>query len=153
MSNNWHGYEQHPDAHSERPWWRLKDAPFRCWVRTDGHRMGHHSTDTPEETLKWLECADREQPMTVPAPKCLQVWVWSCPPHRWPEDGTEATVIGVLHGNPRWSAGVFFGSSPSTWPPPNAVLAAGTGSPWAPEASPIGKTLTKTQQSTLKGKQ
>lgn len=42
---NWHGYEQHPDAHETRPWWRKRppvgdvmERPddLARWVRTDG---------------------------------------------------------------------------------------------------------------------
>jgi hypothetical protein len=151
---DWHGYPQHPDAHPERPWWRLhKSTP---WVRSDDWTVARRSD--PESVLpgavsrSWtpagepgpsapteelLALIDRMHPLPVPEPRCLQVWVL-------PSTGYSFTITGVAPlGDGLWHVVngfdgrqglVSIGSLPAEerWPPPSAVLVAGPGAPWAP---------------------
>lgn len=86
----WHGYEQHPDAHPESPWWRI-DRGTGFWpetrnaVRVDGltaSDLSHIEGDGAytckvimDESLEdAMSRIDREHPLPCPAPRCGQVW-------------------------------------------------------------------------------
>lgn len=135
--SGWHGYEQHPDAHPERPWWRYSlppgatDADVPGWWRMDGRglygfdragvRFAPWNDDASLDAA--LARIDAEHPLPAPPPKCGQVWVWP-----W---NTEAMVTGVVMGAAQWGASLSRDDMRS-WPPPGAVLVAGPHSPWAP---------------------
>jgi hypothetical protein len=152
---DWHGYPQHPDAHPERPWWRLhKSTP---WVRSDDWTVARRSD--PESVLpgavsrSWtpagepgpsapteelLALIDRMHPLPVPEPRCGQVWVLVAG-----DVHDEALVVQVIrHSGLPYE--VVFGDgetqrlrrqdgevNPKAWPP-LGVLVAGPGAPWAP---------------------
>ena len=127
----WHGYPQHPDAHPERPWWRLVERGFRreAWTRLDGLTHDCWGQDTSEH----LGRLDAAHPLPAPEPRCGQVWVV---PERKPGRGPWAMMVGGawrLDGERhyRW-AWMPVGAETSEWPPPGAVLVAGPGAPWAP---------------------
>ena len=116
--SEWHGYEQHKDAHPERPWWREVTAMTQYWVRTDG------LTTTSAASL---EAYDRCKPLPPPPPKCGQVWVDL-------KYKTQSMCCGVgPDGAAGWFPDAGGGTRPPTWPPPGAVLVAGPHSPWASE--------------------
>ena len=140
MSDTWHGYPQHPDAHPERPWWRLsmRDATWpeeveEEWVRTDGGVCGAVSCPSDDERVAMLDRYDAGLPLPCPPPMCGQVWR---------VDGLEVTIVRVVDG-----VGFALAPSPGGWTwggyasaslaavnasAPNAVLVAGPGAPWAP---------------------
>ena len=87
--SDFYGYDQHPDAHPTRPWWRRVCTAISetwGWQREADH---HFVADPPpdrenpptcyEEELELYEPGlsetDREVPSPAPAPKCGQVWV------------------------------------------------------------------------------
>lgn len=130
----WNGYDQHPDAHEERPWWRLLRREVLMsgdvdedWERSDGGLCGAVDCPNEHERTAMLARYDAAHPLPAPEPRCGQVWVWS---DASPWRGLEMTVVAVT------GAGVFFGGRADpwagSWPPPSAVLVAGPGAPWAP---------------------
>lgn len=141
----WHGYEQHPDANPERPWWRRvvteisgtggwERHPDRYFVADDPDLRVDSFEDLIAETAPELECIDRERPLPCPAPRCGQVWA---------REGMPAVM--VVDESPPWFIGTMLmdtmlmlaGDTRTPqdkglcqWPPPGAVLVAGPGSPW-----------------------
>jgi hypothetical protein len=139
----WNGYEQHPDAHPERPWWRRQRSPPGCriaplgWVRTDGawsYRptwnpdTGNLPTKADEARADaGLAVYDAAHPLPAPPPKCGQVWKM---------DTDEAVIVGRRPGLDfdglvcvRWGWATQDDLVP--WPPEGAVLVAGPHSPWS----------------------
>lgn len=127
---DWHGYPQHPDAHPERPWWRL--SRHGGYVRTDGEEAAEVGSDRGgflgilhghELTTQALAEFDCKRPLPPPEPRCGQVWYMT-------DSGTSKMVgrCGTL--SITWADGTK--RSTAEWPRPNAVLVAGPGAPWAP---------------------
>jgi hypothetical protein len=136
----WHDHEQHSDAHPPRPWWRSKGLTF---VRSDGIQL------FLEDTKDWAYCReldqrglvhegegldpameriDREHPLSPPPPRCGQVWFW-------PDQDRASQVISVFvdEDGKRIASMVYRTEGPwdgESWPPTDAVLVAGPGSPW-----------------------
>jgi hypothetical protein len=138
MSIFWHGFEQHPEAHPERPWWRQEQIPhgglaiFRRLdgeavkgVRFSGHPYGERTREQVDNDIAEF---DRKHPLPAPQAKCGQIWFW-------PETGEQKIVIDV---DPRVqiSLGTSLFLRPTQWPPLDAVLVAGPDSPWAPPEVP-----------------
>ena len=138
---DWHGYPQRGWVDPERPWWNTGDV--REWRRNDGLVISRDRFDPPlshiisigsDEPFEIAAArADAERPVPPPPPRCGQVWalpgktaemvVSEVPPH-FP---TAMMVSAVI-------AGVDGVEVPldDTWPPPDAMLVAGPGAPWAP---------------------
>jgi hypothetical protein len=137
----WNGYEQHPDAHPERPWWRIvRDAHLFSLVRIDGRRGPYAHANNIEgvaEIAAWvvrpnvvaaMADIDRTNPLPAPPPKCGQVWKM---------DTDEAMIVGRRPGLDfdglvcvRWAWTTQDDLVP--WPPEGCVLVAGPHSPWSP---------------------
>ena len=113
----WHGYEQHPDAHGERPWWRGQfHLAGRWWWRRDGWDVMVHkdaagwavfrrdddgrATEPPLAASSTthngaLEAFDRENPLPPPPPQCGQVWVHEEPDAPAGPRTVHMTISGV----------------------------------------------------------
>jgi len=137
---DFHGYPQHPDAHPERPWWRLANpwTDGGVWRRTDGQSTARfnvpstywgspeqyhtHIMGIARQQDDYLARIDTTNPLPPPHPRCGQVWI--C------DDNEERLVVAVQNGCP------VFGGHPLgfalNWPPAGAVLVDGHGAPWAP---------------------
>lgn len=147
---NWHGYEQRDDAHPQWPWWRRGTLNEGYgWVRSDGRtqhlRGGEQLTDDEKAELResvakdgdatsmLIQVHDREHPLPAPEPKCLQVW-------KIPGNPAQVVIIEDAPWFPvtlmtKFTAFALTGEAllvEHAWPPPEAVLVAGPGSPWAP---------------------
>lgn len=154
-------YPGHPDALPERPWWRDTHTPVEPvppieyppppwptmtagiggatsdrprdpryprhpYVRTDGAVV---YVDANASRLDVLAAYDRAHPLPVPEPACGQVWVW---PEGEAMIGSVSAREGVCWcGSMLVKSGPFRGPPDAPWPPPGAVLVAGTHSPWA----------------------
>jgi len=123
MSNDWHGYPQHPDAHPELPWWRKEPIRFRS-VRSDGkivkwQALGSPSLRSPEQVESNAKKIDPPPP--PPPPRCGQVWA--------DIDGKHDAMVVRVIGGVAWMPGNV---QHREWPPERAVLVAGPGAPWAP---------------------
>lgn len=122
-----------PDAHVERPWWRLGT---QAWVRADGAEVGTYTIGegrfyrrTQEAVNAALAEHDAAHPLPAPGPMPGQVWVYP--------DGREEmipTIFGVYGQDGRERA-TLLGGHPGpkfngeSWPPPGAILIAGP-TPW-----------------------
>lgn len=137
----WHGYEQHPDAHPERPWWRrvvtaISETPG--WERApDSYFIADDDAADPEvlasindwsafaaEVGPALARIDAEHPLPAPEPRCGQVWT----------DGEVDNLVTAVVRSPLRGVAVAFGPQwhdyGAAWPPSGAVLVAGPGAPW-----------------------
>lgn len=111
------------------------------------------------DVLADMDATDREHPLPAPPPMCGQVWRVNVPPHaecdypsaydvkvdRISYVGTIPEIVWLgagRRGVGEWRHGdttgfpqgrdPSFHPLPEAWPPPNAVLVAGPGAPWAP---------------------
>jgi hypothetical protein len=143
--NLWHGHEQHPDAWTDRPWWRGSGLTF---LRSDGIQLFLEAyTEWPynrnldprgvvhegERLDQAMERIDREHPLPVPPPQCGQVWFW-------PEQNRASQVISVFPENDKTIASMAYRTDGpwdgESWPPTGAVLVAGPSAPWSPPPKP-----------------
>lgn len=136
----WHGYEQHPDAHPDRPWWHRTTCVISGtagWERSPDRYFAadpaemdecvHSYEDLVAETTPELGRIDREHTLPCPPPRCGQVWVW-------PKSGRASMIFAIEPPNDvECKASCVFWREEwdsISWPPPRAVLVAGPGSPW-----------------------
>lgn len=138
MMTNWFGYPQHPDAHPERPWWRVFDMRLNssgqeiAWRRTDG--MLATMLEVESAIIDVLAIKDAEHPLPAPPPLCGQVWVDPRTEKHFMVQAVSAGVAilqvpNLTHG--MWEL-VTVWVYPEHWPIKHVVLVAGPGAPWAP---------------------
>lgn len=149
----WHGYPQHPDAHPERPWWRLSGegltrsdgvelSPLTRWVGGDDYEVSWWAQ--PMGTVVRTTVGDCDQqhgladllgdalaaydaahPLPAPLPLCGQVWAFG--------DGHVSMVTDVHDGVVTWGDGAETYDWACLVSGRGApVLVAGPCSPWAP---------------------
>ncbi len=136
---------------ARRPWWvRLPvcvTALGRTAVARRSDRRAILLEEVPEEAPRFpreawnatlddlIAAADRDHPMAVPAPRCGQVWWFGGGHHQvLSVSGGSAVFVGWRQRGERILGGVMveLGVFETPWPPPEGVLVAGPGAPWAP---------------------